>query len=52
MSAFQKTKLLWEKKAAEDGKQIDQAWKQQGEPGVIILKQTGKRAHLNPRITH
>lgn len=30
LSQFQKTKLLWEKKAAEDGKQIQQAWEQQG----------------------
>ena len=30
LSQFQKTKALWEKKAAEDGKKIERAWEQQG----------------------
>ena len=30
LSQFQKTKALWEKKAAEDCKKIEKAWEQQG----------------------
>ena len=38
MTAFQKTRSIWEQKAKEDDKNLHQVWQQQGELIILIFQ--------------